>query len=108
MTDVLQVSTTTDTRDAAVDLASSAVQARLAASAQVYGPVASVFWHQGNYGAGEEWQVLLKTTADRYPELERHLVERHPWDNPEVTAILISAGAAPYLEWVCRATADPG
>jgi hypothetical protein len=58
-------------------------------------------------GAGEECQVLLKTTTERYPGLERHLVEHHPWDNPEMTAVQISAGSSPYLEWVRRATAGP-
>ncbi|MBB5838258.1 divalent-cation tolerance protein CutA [Kribbella italica] len=30
----------------------------LAAGAQVVGPVISVFWHNGAYGEGAEWQVL--------------------------------------------------
>ncbi|MFE7427164.1 divalent cation tolerance protein CutA [Streptomyces sp. NPDC057545] len=50
-------------------------------------PVTSVFWHHGEYGTGEEWQVLLKTTADQYPAPEAHLLERHPWDNPELCAV---------------------
>ncbi|WP_323369541.1 hypothetical protein [Streptomyces alkaliterrae] len=25
----------------------------------------SAFWHQGEFGTGEEWQLLLKTRADR-------------------------------------------
>ncbi|MDX6236224.1 MAG: periplasmic divalent cation tolerance protein [Kribbellaceae bacterium] len=63
----LQVSTATPTRDDAVRLAGSAVRAGLAAGAQVIGPVVSVFWHSGEYGGGEEWQVLLKTSEARYP-----------------------------------------
>jgi periplasmic divalent cation tolerance protein len=47
----------------------------------VIGPVVSVCWHEGRYGEDEEWQVLLKTTAARYAELEAHLLDRHPWDN---------------------------
>jgi len=68
-TDIWQVSTATATREAAIELAQSAVQARLAASAQVHGPAASVFWHEGEFGTSEEWILLLKTTADRYAEL---------------------------------------
>ena len=101
------MSTTTETRDAALALAKSAVEAKLAASAQVHGPVTSVFWHHGEFGMGDEWQVLLRTTSERYPDLERLLVDNHPWDNPEVTATAITAGSAPYLDWVRRATADP-
>ncbi|QNP70201.1 divalent-cation tolerance protein CutA [Streptomyces roseirectus] len=100
MTDYVQVSTATETRQQAIDLAGRAVQRRLAAGAQVVGPVTSVFWHLGEYGTGEEWQLLLKTTADRYPELEAHLLEHHPWDNPEVCAVLIVMGAERCKQWI--------
>ncbi|MEU9357716.1 divalent-cation tolerance protein CutA [Streptomyces sp. NPDC048301] len=100
MTQYVQVSTATATKQQAVDLAGSAVQGRLAAGAQVVGPVTSVFWHLGEYGTGEEWQVLLKTTADRYKELEAHLLAHHPWDNPELCAVPIIDGADRCLEWI--------
>jgi len=104
MTEFLQVTTATDTREAAITLARSAIQARLAAGGEVIGPVASLFWHAGSYGEGEEWKAVLKTTADKYPELEKHLVENHPWQNPEVTAVRLVTGSAPYLEWVHTTT----
>jgi periplasmic divalent cation tolerance protein len=104
MSGYLQVSTTTATRDEAVHLAGSAVKAGLAAGAQVAGPVTSIFWHLGEYGEGEEWQVTLKTTEARYADLEAHLLEEHSWDNPEVTAVQLT-GPAAYLEWLDRTTA---
>ncbi|ELP63454.1 divalent-cation tolerance protein CutA [Streptomyces turgidiscabies] len=100
MADFVQVSTATETREQAVELARSVVTARLAAGAQIVGPVASVFWHEGEFGTGEEWQLLLKTRADRYAELEAHLLERHPWKNPEIVAVPIVAGADAYLKWM--------
>jgi len=103
MTDFLQVTTTAADRDTAADLARSAVAARLAAGAQVTGPVLSFFWHLDEQGEGEEWQVTLKTTAERYPELEAHLRREHPWDNPEVTALPLAAASADYLAWLRRA-----
>lgn len=103
----LQVSTATETRDAAVNLARAAVEQKLAAGAQIIGPVTSVFWHKGEFGTGEEWQLLLKTRADRYADLESHLIEHHPWQNPEVTAVPIVEGSDAYLKWVA-ATSDPG
>jgi periplasmic divalent cation tolerance protein len=104
MADFLLVWTAAGDRDSAVELLRSAVREHLAASGQVAGPVATAFWHLGEFGEGEEWQVLLKTTADRYAALQAHLVEHHPWQNPEVTAVPISEGSTPYLEWVTRAT----
>ncbi|BBA98159.1 putative divalent ion tolerance protein [Actinacidiphila reveromycinica] len=107
MTDFVQVFTATETREQAVQLAEAVVRARLAAGAQVVGPVTAVFWHLGEFGTGEEWQLLLKTTVERYPALEEHLVAQHPWDKPEVVAVPITAGSPPYLRWVEDST-SPG
>jgi periplasmic divalent cation tolerance protein len=104
MADYLLVSTTAESRETAMNLLRSAVRAKLAASGQVFGPAVSVFWHQGEFGEGEEWQVFLKTTTDRYPDLEAHLLAAHPWDNPEVSFIVIEGGSARYLEWLARTT----
>lgn len=104
MTKVWQVQVAAPSEEAALALARTAVEARLAAGGQVVGPLTSVFWHQGQFGTGEEWQAILKTTEDRYEQLERHLVEHHEWSNPEITAVPIAAGLAPYLDWVDRTT----
>ncbi len=104
MTGYVQVSTATESREAAEALARSAVETRLAAGAQIVGPVVSVFWHLGEFGTGEEWQLLLKTTEQRYAALEAHLLEHHPWQNPEVSAVPITAGSKAYLAWIGRAT----
>lgn len=102
MTSYVQVSTATPAREDAVALAQGAVKGRLAAGAQVIGPVVSVFWHLGEFGEGEEYRLLLSTTANRYPELERYLLEAHPWDNPEVIAVPIEHGADRCLEWISQ------
>ncbi|MBD0842240.1 MULTISPECIES: divalent-cation tolerance protein CutA [unclassified Streptomyces] len=106
MADYVQVSTATETREQAVELARSVVSDRLAAGAQIVGPVVSVFWHEGEFGTGEEWQLLLKTRTDRYAELESLLLRNHPWKNPEVSAVPIVAGSEAYLRWV-SATVNP-
>lgn len=102
MAEFLQVTTTAADREAATRLACSAVAGRLATSAQVSGPATSFFWHLGEQGEDEEWQVTLKTTAERYPELDAHLRREHPWDNPEVTAVPLAAACEDYLAWLRR------
>jgi periplasmic divalent cation tolerance protein len=105
MTGVIEVTTTTPTRELAMQLAESAMEASLAAGAQVLGPVASFFWHEGKLGQGEEWKVTFKTTGARYRELESHLITAHVWSNPEVTAVPLVRASASYVEWVQRVTA---
>ncbi|MEU5958470.1 divalent-cation tolerance protein CutA [Streptomyces sp. NPDC047525] len=103
---VLTVLTTTDTARKAQDLASGAVAARVAACAQIAGPVVSVYRWEGAIEEAREWQVLFKTAASRYEALEAWLTEAHDYDTPEIIATPVVRGSAAYLEWVERETAE--
>ncbi|MEU0374689.1 divalent-cation tolerance protein CutA [Streptomyces sp. NPDC006283] len=104
MTDYVQVSTAIETREQAVQLAQSVVKERLAAGAQIIGPETSLFWRLGEFGTGEEWQLLLSTHTDRYPALEAHLLKHHPWETPQVQAVPIVAGSPGCLNWLSQNT----
>ena len=100
----LQVQTTTDSRAEAMELSRGAVEARLAACAQVAGPVASVYWWDGGVERAEEWLVLLKLPVDRYAELAAFITERHSYDEPEIIALPILTGSAADLNWMREET----
>ena len=96
----LHVVTTVDSTDAAATLARSAVNARLAACAQVSGPITSTYWWNGAVEDAQEWVITFKTTADSYAALEQHIRENHPYETPEILALPIVAGNPAYLSWV--------
>jgi periplasmic divalent cation tolerance protein len=100
----LQVQTTTDSRAEAVELGQAAVEARLAACAQVTGPIASTYWWEDGIERAEEWMVMLKLPADRFDELADFLIERHSYDEPEIIATAIVAGSPSYLSWIQEET----
>ena len=100
----LQVQTTTDSRAEAMELGRAAVEARLAACAQVAGPVASTYWWEGGIERAEEWLVLLKLPAARLRELTAFLTERHSYDEPEIVALPIVAGSPSFLSWLTEET----
>jgi periplasmic divalent cation tolerance protein len=100
----LQVQTTTDSRAEAMELGRAAVEARLAACAQVAGPVASTYWWEGGIERAEEWLVLLKLPAARLGELTAFLTERHSYDEPEIIALPIVAGSPSFLSWLREET----
>ncbi|WP_408907062.1 divalent-cation tolerance protein CutA [Streptomyces atratus] len=102
---VLTVLTTTDSEEKAHSLAQSAVEARLAACVQICAPVTSVYRWQNAIETTEEWQLLFKTTAERYDELEAHLLAAHDYETPEIVAIPVVRGSARYLDWVFAETA---
>jgi periplasmic divalent cation tolerance protein len=103
----LVVQTTTDSRAEAVELARGAVEARLAACAQVSGPVASTFWWEGAVERGEEWLLTLKLPASGYQALADFLASSHSYDEPEIVATPIVAGSETYLSWIEEETRRP-
>lgn len=100
----LTVLTTTDSSEKAETLARGAVEARVAACAQINGPVTSVYRWQGAIETDAEWQVLLKTTAARYEQLEAYIRSAHDYDTPEIIATPVVRGGADYLAWVTAET----
>ncbi|WP_172386883.1 divalent-cation tolerance protein CutA [Streptomyces sp. MNP-20] len=102
----LLVLTTTDTADKADTLARAAVEARLAACAQINGPVTSVYRWEGAVETAREWQVSLKTTQERYAALEAWLLQTHDYETPEIIATPVTGGSAAYLGWLAAETAE--
>jgi periplasmic divalent cation tolerance protein len=96
----LQVQTTTDSRTEAMELARVAVEGRLAACAQVAGPMTTTYWWDEGVERAEEWLIMLKLPADRYEQLAAFLTERHSYDEPEIVATPIIEGSASYLSWI--------
>jgi periplasmic divalent cation tolerance protein len=105
MNEYCQVLTTVGERSAADALAQSVVAARLAACAQVIGPITSTYWWQGVIETAEEWQVVFKTTTSRYPALADQIRINHSYDVPEVLCLPVVDGNPAYLDWIDEQTA---
>jgi periplasmic divalent cation tolerance protein len=100
----VQVQTTTDSRAEAMELARAAVEARLAACAQVAGPIVSMYWWDDGIERAEEWLLMLKLPATGYQALADFLADRHSYDEPEIVATPIVAGSDAYLSWITEET----
>ena len=71
-----------------------------AACANLIPGVRSFYVWDGALQEDQEILVVLKTTRDRLTALTARLVELHPYKVPEVIALPVDGGHAPYLEWV--------
>lgn len=107
MSEGRQVTTTLPDRDAATRIGRRLVEERLAACAQVAGPVSSVYWWQGEVETAGEWYCHLKTTAARVPALITRLRELHPYQTPEIIALPVTEGDAAYLRWIAESVGAP-
>lgn len=76
------------------------MEEKLAACAQVTGPVSSFFHWEGQLDSATEWFCFLKTSADRYPALEQRLTSLHSYETPEVIAVPIERCSPEYAAWV--------
>ena len=81
------------------------VEERLAACANVVGPIRSVYRWQGAVEEAAEHLLLVKARADDLPALEARVRALHSYQLPEVLALPVAAGYAAYLAWLAQSTA---
>lgn len=102
------VTSTFPTEGDASRVAEVVVQERLAACAQVTGPVRSTFRWQGAVDHATEWYLHCKTSSARAPAVIDRIRATHPYDVPEIIATPILAGHPPYLQWIEDSVSQTG
>lgn len=98
--DHLVVLSTAPTMDVAKKLARGLVREKLVACVQLVPSVHSVYEWKGEMHEDEEVQMVLKTHRDRIDAIGRYLKANHPYEVPEILALPVSHGDAPYLAWL--------
>jgi periplasmic divalent cation tolerance protein len=104
MPETLLVMTTMPDEDSAKALAEQLVEGGLAACVNVGAPMASIYQWEGQVTQDSERLLTIKTTVDRYAALEDVIVERHPYELPELIAVPITHGLSAYLAWIEQCT----
>jgi periplasmic divalent cation tolerance protein len=102
MTDKIIVLTTCAGEEDSHRLARSLVDTRLAACVNIVPRARSIYRWKGAVEEAEEWLLLIKSSRELYPELERRLAQAHSYETPEVIAIPIVDGSMPYLQWLAH------
>lgn len=92
--------TTTDSEDAAKDIAKMAVQKRKAACVSIIRNVVSVYRWNGVIEEQNEFMLLCKTDEKASESLAELIEEMHNYDTPEILKIDISGGSDRYLQWI--------
>jgi periplasmic divalent cation tolerance protein len=86
-------------------LARSLVEAHLAACVNIGAPVESLYHWHGEIETAREVPVVVKTLTERYREVEAAIRAQHPYELPEIIAVPLSDGLAPYLDWIAAEAA---
>lgn len=96
----LEIRTTAGTFSEAESIAAALVENRLAACAQIIGPVKSVYRWEGKVESAEEYLLLVKTSSDRYGAVESEIRRLHSYQVPEILAVPVDLGFDAYLAWL--------
>lgn len=91
--------TTTESREDADKLARGMIEAKLAACAQISGPIDSVYRWQDRVERSSEFRIAIKFPADKAERLEAWIHENHPYETPQWVACAADRVSEKYLKW---------
>lgn len=104
MTDYVVVLVTAGSPEEAERIGRTVVEERLAACANLLGRVRSIYRWQGAVEDAVEQLLLLKARAADVEALAARVRALHSYEVPEVVALPIDGGSAPYLAWLAEST----
>ena len=87
-------------RETALNIARTIVEERLAACANILGPMTSVYRWEGKVTEEGEVAFIAKTAETELPALVARIKALHPYQVPCIVAWPIVAGHQPYLDWI--------
>ena len=102
MNDLILVQTSFARRADAEEMSAKLIKRRLAACAQVSGPVHSTYRWKGEVQREEEYILTVKALAASYPKLAAFISEHHPYEVAEIIATSIDRVNDAYRNWATQ------
>jgi periplasmic divalent cation tolerance protein len=96
----LLVLITAPSADEGARLGRALVEERLAACVNIVPGLRSIYRWEGEMQDDAEALLIVKSSPALFEALEARVRELHPYEVPEVLAIPVAAGSAPYLRWL--------
>ncbi|HET7675380.1 MAG TPA: divalent-cation tolerance protein CutA [Gammaproteobacteria bacterium] len=81
-------------------IARALVEERLAACVNCVPGLRSFYRWQEQIQADAEVLLVIKSAADRFEAVEALVRKLHPYELPELIAVPLTTGSAPYLAWL--------
>jgi periplasmic divalent cation tolerance protein len=104
MSRMLLIRITCPSRRLAEDIADAALEARLAACANIEGPVTSSYRWKGVIEQSFEFILWLKAPETNWEKIEQMILRLHPYDVPAVVAMPLSHVTPAYAAWAAENT----
>ena len=97
---VVVVLVTAPSEEVAAELARALVGEGLAACVNIVPGLRSIYAWKGEVCDDPEVLLVVKTRRARFAALRDRVLALHPYELPEVIALDVADGHAPYLDWV--------
>ena len=94
---LIVVLVTVPNEETASALARDLVQERHAACVNILPNIRSIYTWEGKLEDESELLLVIKTVRACYKNLEQAIIERHPYDTPEIVALDAATVADKYL-----------
>lgn len=102
----IEVSTSVDNRESAIEISRILIEKKLAACVQIINKANSFYRWEGEIKESVEYLLLIKTKMNVYGKLAAELKNLHPYDIPEIIVKPIIEGSTQYLNWIHENTAE--
>ena len=100
MTEYVVVYVTASDVKEARKIAEAVVGERLAACANIYPEIRSIYWWQGKVEESGESALVLKTRRELVPKVVEMVKRLHSYTVPCIVALPIAEGNREFLEWI--------
>jgi periplasmic divalent cation tolerance protein len=91
---------TASNRKEAAKISEKLIKEKLAACVNIVDKVESRFRWQGKVDKASEALLIVKSKKVKFTKIIKAVKSTHSYDCPEIIAIPIICGYAPYLDWI--------
>lgn len=96
---LIAVMTTVGSQEEAQAIARRLVERKLAACVQI-SAIESCYEWEGAVQMDKEQRLLVKTTAERYADVEAAILELHSYGLPAIVAFDLTQAHEPFAAWI--------
>ena len=94
------ITTTSDDQQILEGIGRRLVEDQLAACCQLAPPVTSIYRWEGEVETSSEFQLTIKTMANRFDEIAKIITSMHNYDVPQIVAVEVVAVSDSYAQWM--------
>ena len=100
MTDKVVILVTAASKKECRKIARHLVESKLAACVNITAAIESIYRWEGKIADDQEYQLIIKSTRELFPEIKAAISKLHSYHTPEIICLPIIEGSRNYLEWV--------